>query len=127
MIIVPISSFPFPTKTTRIYPADALCGGAGYMRQQKPGAQIMCQVRSSAIVLPKAWKGRWHMLAPQIIQVVKDQFSIETHCDDWGSPILRNPLIWVYGSISIVMRIIHQLITFNFPPGIQKYPETSAR
>ena len=26
---------------------------AGYMRQQKPGAQIMCAVRSSAIVLPK--------------------------------------------------------------------------
>jgi len=25
----------------------------GYMRQQKPGAQIMCAVRSSAIVLPK--------------------------------------------------------------------------
>lgn len=26
---------------------------AGYMKQQAPGAQIMCAVRSSAIVLPK--------------------------------------------------------------------------
>ena len=30
----------------------------GYMRQQKPGAQIMCAVRSSAIVLPKDSLGR---------------------------------------------------------------------
>ena len=29
----------------------------GYMQQQKPGAQIMCAVRSSAIVLPKDTRG----------------------------------------------------------------------
>lgn len=36
--------------------------------------------------------------APQIIQVMNDQFSIETHRDDWGSPILRNPHmgLWEY-------------------------------
>lgn len=30
----------------------------GYMQQQKPGAQIMCAVRSSAIVLPTDTRGK---------------------------------------------------------------------
>ena len=40
-----------------MYPwCDAFAQLPGYMQMQKPGAQIMCAVRSSAIVLPKDWE-----------------------------------------------------------------------
>jgi hypothetical protein len=96
MIIVPISSFPFPTKTTRIYPADALCGFWCRLHATAE-ARSADHVRSSLQCHCIA-KGVEGALAPQIIQVMNDQFSIETHRDDWGSHILRNPHmgLWEY-------------------------------